>query len=134
MTNLLISCGLSAKSMKKIILLGLFCGVCILNATAQSNALPDAVVAEVSQKDHAIDRSVYMDEEEKICFIDLEQIPVNLRQAAIINDRGDEVMVKSLSEMRVDTIVELDYSDLPKGGYILELRSYRGTTSKAIQL
>ncbi len=81
-----------------------------------------------------IDNSFFMDEEEKVCYIDLERIPVNLKQAALINKEGDEVVVKSLSDERVDTIVELDYSELPGGSYVLELRSYTSTTAKAIQL
>lgn len=81
-----------------------------------------------------IDDSFFMDEEEKVCYIDLEKISVNLKQAALINKEGDEVVVKSLSDERVDTIVELDYSELPGGSYVLELRSYTSTTAKAIQL
>ena len=81
-----------------------------------------------------IDESFFLDDEEKICFIDLERIPVNLKQAAIINKQGDEVVVKSLTDEKVDTIIELDYSELPGGSYVLELRSYTGTTAKAIQL
>ena len=81
-----------------------------------------------------IDESFFMDEEEKVCYIDLEKISVNLKQAALINKEGDEVVVKSLSDERVDKIVELDYSELPGGSYVLELRSYTSTTAKAIQL
>lgn len=119
--------------MKKFLLFGFFIAFCGLGAAAQTSIELEPVIVE-TDNDNAIDRSVYMDEEEKICFIDLEKIPVNLKQAAIINNHGDEVVVKSLTDEPVDTIVELDYSKLPRGGYILELRSYRGTTSKAIQL
>ncbi len=35
------------------------------------------------------DESVFMDKEEKICFVDLEKVPVNLKQAAILNSQGD---------------------------------------------
>ncbi|MDX1409334.1 MAG: hypothetical protein R3330_14405, partial [Saprospiraceae bacterium] len=70
----------------------------------------------------------------KICFLDLEKIPVNLKQAVLINASGDEVVNKPLEELPVNSIVELDYRHLPSGSYILELRSYRGTTHKALRL
>lgn len=99
---------------------------------AQMNFTDDDLVQTSTSVD--IDNSFFMDEEEKVCYIDLERIPVNLKQAALINKEGDEVVVKSLSDERVDTIVELDYSELPGGSYVLELRSYTSTTAKAIQL
>ena len=84
--------------------------------------------------DEILDQSIYMDAEEKICYVDLEKVPVNLWQAALINDHGDEVAVKSLADQPVNTIIEFDYSALPEGPYVLELRSYTGKTQKAVNL
>ena len=119
--------------MQKIAFFILFLVFGALGVCAQTNVEGTDFQSGIETED-PIDRSFYMDEEEKICYIDLEKIPVNLKQAAIINNDGDEVVVKSLTQERVDTIVELDYSELPRGQYVLELRSYRGTTVKAIQL
>ena len=100
---------------------------------AQSAQAQD-VVSSTFGSDEMMDESFFMDADEKICYVDLEKVPVNLKQAAIINNRGDEVVVVSLSDQPVDTIIELDYSALPAGTYMLELQSYTGKTHKAIQL
>ena len=104
----------------------LFIGTVCVNAQVQFT--DDSPKQSASTVD--IDDSFFMDEEEKICYIDLERIPVNLKQAALINKQGDAVVVKSLTDEKVDTIVELDYSELPGGSYVLELRSYTGVTAK----
>lgn len=119
--------------MKKLVIIILCFGLSAAGLTAQSiDNL--AVSTSGMSSDEMIDQSVFMDSEEKICYIDLEKIPVNLKQAAIINHHGDEVVVMSLRDEPVDKIIELDYSDLPQGSYMLELQSYTGKTLKAIQL
>jgi hypothetical protein len=77
---------------------------------------------------------IFMDSDQKICYVDLEKIPHNLRQAVLIDAHGDEVLSKNLVNMRVNSIVELDYRHLPSGSYLLELRSYTGKSHKAIRL
>jgi len=119
--------------MKKLVIIVLCLGLGAFGLTAQTNANLEVSTSTFSS-DEMMDRSVFMDAEEKICYVDLEKVPVNLTQAAIINNHGDEVVVMSLRDEPVDTIIELDYSDLPKGSYMLELRSYTGKTLKAIQL
>ncbi len=87
-----------------------------------------------SSAESSIDNSIFMDEDERICYVDLEQVPFVLTQAVIINKDGDEVLRKSLKEEKVDTIVELSYGELPAGAYLLELRSYNNKAVKALQL
>lgn len=77
---------------------------------------------------------VYLDSEQKVCYVDLEMVRMNLKQAVLINKRGDEVVVKDLMNTPVNSIVELDYSHLPAGSYLLELRSYTGTAHKTVRL
>lgn len=120
-------------SMKKLVVVILLFGIGVVNTIAQSDEASVISNAPIIS-DEMIDRSVFMDTEERICYVDLEQVHVNLKQAAIINNHGDEVLVMSLIDQPVDTIIELDYSDLPHGTYMLELRSYTGKTLKAIQL
>ena len=88
----------------------------------------------ISLSDKAIDSSVFMDAEAKTCYVDLERLPMNLKQAVLINNEGQEVLVMSLTDVPVDSIVELDYSELPSGSYLLELRSYTSKAHKALQL
>lgn len=87
-----------------------------------------------TMSESSIDHSIYMDEDERVCYVDLEKVPFVLTQAVIINKDGDEVLVKSLKEEKVDTIVELSYNELPAGSYLLELRSYNNKAVKALQL
>lgn len=75
-----------------------------------------------------------MDSDQKICYLDLEKIPQNLRQAVLIDAHGDEVLTKSLADIPVNSIVELDYHHLPPGAYLLELRSYTSKSHKALRL
>lgn len=92
----------------------------------------ETTTVETLHADHA--DFVYLDTDEKICFVDLEKVNVNLKQAVLINAAGDEVISKQLQGLPVNSIVELDYSKLPSGAYVLELRSYRGTTHQALRL
>jgi len=123
----------SCLTMNKLVIIVVCLGLSASGMMAQTSERSDVSSAAFNSAE-MIDQSVFMDEEEKICYVDLEKVPVNLTQAAIINNRGDEVVVMSLSNEPVDRIIELDYSDLPAGSYILELRSYTGKTIKAIQL
>ena len=84
--------------------------------------------------DNSLDESVFMDVDSKTCYVDLERLPVNYRQAALINGDGDEVIVKPLNDVPVNSIVELDYSELPSGDYLLELRSYTGASHMSLRL
>ncbi len=119
--------------MKKLVFVVLCTGLFAAAVTAQTNDLLDVNPTTFSSEE-MIDQSVFMDIEEKICYVDLEKIPVNLTQAAIINNHGDEVVVVSLLNEPVNSIIELDYSDLPQGSYMLELSSYTRKTLKIIQL
>jgi len=119
--------------MKKLVFVVLCIGLFAAAVTAQTNDLLDVNPTTFSSEE-MIDQSVFMDIEEKICYVDLEKIPVNLTQAAIINNHGDEVVVVSLLNEPVNSIIELDYSDLPQGSYMLELSSYTCKTLKIIQL
>jgi hypothetical protein len=119
--------------MNKLVIIILCLGVSTAGMMAQSNDQLYASSFAYSSTE-MIDQSVFMDTDEKICYVDLEKVPVILKQAALINDHGDEVVVMSLIDQPVDTIIELDYSELPAGTYVLELSSYTGKTLKALQL
>ena len=105
----------------------------LAGSQAQDGAIADIESVRLATQE-SIDQSVFMDEEERICYVDLEKVPYVLTQAVIIDKEGTEVVSKSLSQERVDTIVELEYGTLPSGSYILELRSHRGKTVKALHL
>lgn len=116
--------------MKQFLLSLIIIMACGLTLSAQS----DWQKTTIKSSSDDIADCVYLDTDEKVCFLDLEKVPVNLKKAVLINSSGDEVLRKGLDNVPVNSIVELDYSKLPAGAYILELRSYRTTAHKTLQL
>ncbi len=121
------------KIMRKSFLFIMFLLLGAIGVSAQ-DAFLSSNTGVTSSSEATIDNSIFMDEDERICYVDLEKVPFVLTQAVIINKDGDEVLRKSLKEEKVDTIVELSYGELPAGAYLLELRSYNNKAVKALQL
>ena len=80
------------------------------------------------------DWSFYIDEEQEIYYIDFEKINVNLNDLKVINADGEVVLEDQLYELPVNTIYELDLSELPEGTYEVALRTFTGVISKEITL
>ncbi|MEO0778473.1 MAG: hypothetical protein AAF146_18040, partial [Bacteroidota bacterium] len=76
----------------------------------------------------------YIDEEQEIYYIDFEKINVNLNDLKVINADGEVVLEDQLYELPVNTIYELDLSELPEGTYEVALRTFTGVISKEITL
>ncbi|MEM1218702.1 MAG: hypothetical protein AAGH79_07310 [Bacteroidota bacterium] len=70
--------------------------------------------------------SFFVDEEQKIYYIDFETINVNLNDIAVKNAAGKIVFQDEVFNLPVNTIYELDMHTFPKGKYVVELRSYTG--------
>ena len=68
----------------------------------------------------------FVDEEQKIYYIDFETINVNLNDIAVKNAAGKVVFQDEVFNLPVNTIYELDMHTFPKGKYVVELRSYTG--------
>lgn len=78
------------------------------------------------------DWSFYIDEEQHIYYIDFEKISVNLNDIRVMNTQNEVVLEDQLHDLPVNTIYELDLSNLPKGNYEIELRSFTGKVKKQV--
>lgn len=76
----------------------------------------------------------YLDKENKVYYIDFESINVNLNDIRVFDQAGELVKSDKLWDLPVNTIYELNISDLKPGNYKIELRSYTGLIEKEIVL
>lgn len=74
----------------------------------------------------------YLDTESKVYYIDFETISVNLSDLKVVNESGEVVKKDNLWNLPVNTIYELDFTDLKPGKYKVELRSYTGIITKEV--
>ena len=59
--------------------------------------------------------SFFYDEENEIYYIDFETISVNLTAVKVVSSTGKEVISDNVEDLPVNTIYELDCSNLAKG-------------------
>lgn len=74
----------------------------------------------------------YLDEENKVYYIDFESISVNLNDIKVVDQAGKVVKSDKLWDLPVNTIYELSVKDLAPGNYKVELRTYTGLIEKEI--
>lgn len=74
----------------------------------------------------------YLDEENKVYYIDFESISVNLNDIKLVDQAGKVVKSDKLWDLPVNTIYELSVKDLAPGNYKVELRTYTGLIEKEI--
>lgn len=110
------------------------------SASAQTSANSHQVVFPNHHSDdkytlNGDDWAFFLDNENKVYYIDFEAISVNLSDLKVVNKDGDVVKSDSkLWDLPVNTIYELNISDLKPGNYQIELRSYTGVIKKEIVL
>ncbi|MCF8246237.1 MAG: hypothetical protein K9J37_05505 [Saprospiraceae bacterium] len=83
---------------------------------------------------HPDEWTFYLDKENKVYYIDFESINVNLSDIRVLDKDGDIVKSDKLWDLPVNTIYELNISDLKPGNYKVELRSYTGMIENEIIL
>ena len=79
-------------------------------------------------------QTFYLDANNKIYYIDFETISVNLSDIKVVNESGRVVRQDDLSDLPVNTIYELDLTDLKPGTYRVELRSYTGLLTREVTI
>jgi len=112
--------------MTRLLFTALLMLACQFLMTAQTN-VPDAPVmaAQLTAKGiPAENLSFFADEEEAVFYIDFESISLNLNEVVIKDKEGATVFMQKVSDLPVDTIYELDYSQFNSGQYFVELHSY----------
>ncbi|MDX1943173.1 MAG: hypothetical protein SFU99_21595 [Saprospiraceae bacterium] len=80
------------------------------------------------------DWTLFVDEENKLYYIDFETLKVNLSDIVVKNQMGEEVFKDKVFNLPVDTIYELDFSTYKAGNYEIELRSFTGIIRKTISI
>jgi len=80
------------------------------------------------------DWTLFVDEENKLYYIDFETLKVNLSDIIVKNQQGEEVFKDKVFNLPVDTIYELDFSAYKSGTYEIELRSFTDIIRKKISI
>jgi len=107
---------------------------CQLFAQSTTSINEDALASSSLLNMSSKDWSFYIDDENHIYYIDFEKISVNLNDIKVKDEAGIIVLEDVLYDLPVDTIYELDMSTYSKGVYTVELRSFTGMISKAIEV
>ena len=76
--------------------------------------------------------SFFVDEENKLYFIDFEKLSFNLSEIVVKNAKNEVIMKEDVLDLPVNTIFELDFSTYKPGSYNVELRSFTGMMQKSI--
>jgi len=124
---------------RKFFLAGCFlaffgCHVAFAQTTAEiapKNAFPAASTELDANED---DWSFFLDEENKLCFIDFETLKVNLSDIIVKNQNGEVVYEDEVFDLPVNTIYEIDFSKLGTGEFDVELRSFTGTMRRSVTI
>lgn len=80
------------------------------------------------------DWTLYADEENKLYYIDFENLKVNLSDIVVKNVNGEVLMKDNVFDLPVNTIYELDFSAYKPGTYEIELRSFTNVIRKKLVL
>lgn len=76
--------------------------------------------------------SFFVDEENKLYYVDFEKLSFNLSDIVIKNDDGEILFKEDVLDLPVNTIFELDFSSYAAGEYEVELRSFTGMLRKKV--
>jgi hypothetical protein len=118
-------------SLASLLTVGLFAA---LPASEITTTGSDDVALTVKDEITTEDEFIFIDSDEKVCYIDFEKITINLKEVSLINQSGQVVFSEDVSDVPVDTIFEIDYSTFAGGKYIVEMKSYITSIHKRVIL
>jgi len=78
--------------------------------------------------------SFFYDAENEIYYIDFETISLNLTKVKVVANNGNAVIADDVADLPVNTIYELDCSQLTNGSYTVELHSYTEVLKKEVSI
>jgi len=78
--------------------------------------------------------SFFFDADNKIYYIDFETISLNLTKVKVVAKDGKAIISDDVADLPVNTIYELDCSQLTEGAYTVELHSYTEIIKKEVTL
>ena len=94
----------------------------------------DMRVKSVDVEKKITDKAIFADEENKIYYIDFENLSVNLSDIILKDNRGKVLIKEDVFDLPVNSIYELDLGKYAKGKYLIELHSFTGIIRKSIQV
>lgn len=97
--------------------------------TTNFSTLPVEKSFEVNE-----DWSFYSDEENKLFYIDFENISANLSDIVVKDSNGKVLFKENVFDLPVNTIYELDCSEYASGEYEVELRSFTNVMRKTFTI
>ena len=80
------------------------------------------------------DWSFYSDEENKLIYIDFENISANLSDITVKNENGKILLKEDVFNLPVNTIYEIDFSEYQPGNYDIELRTFTKVMRKTVTI
>ena len=101
--------------------------------TAKGASAPSSENFSVVTLDHA-DWSFYADDDSRTFYIDFEKINVALSDIIVKDETGEIVFKDDVVGLPVNAIYELNFDELGKGDYVVELRSYTKIIRKNISI
>lgn len=78
--------------------------------------------------------SFFYDADNEIYYIDFETISLNLTKVKVIANDGSAIIADDVADLPVNTIFELDCSQLSNGSYTVELHSYTEILKKEVTI
>ncbi|NJK82966.1 MAG: hypothetical protein HC912_03260 [Saprospiraceae bacterium] len=106
--------------------------VCLLSAqSSQTNNMMSFSGESVEALENST-RSIYTDQENKICFVDFQSLNINLNEIIVRDKSGAIVMEDKVFDLPVDTIYEIHLDQLKGGNYSVELKSFTKVIVKEI--
>ena len=106
-------------------------GFASAQTSASTSDFPDGLNSELKEL-NSENWTFYLDEENKVYYIDFEMFNVNLNDIQIKDESGEVVMKDNLWDLPVNTIYELDLKKFKPGRYDVELRTYTGIIRKNV--
>lgn len=123
---------------KKVLMMFLLCIGFTQLTFAQTTASENDNITPSSSQELALqeneDWSLYIDEENRIYYIDFEHLKVNLSDIIVKNESGRILFKDDVFDLPVNTIYEIDFSKYKAGSYQIELRSFTGVIRKRVTL
>lgn len=76
----------------------------------------------------------YSDEENRVYYIDFENLSVNLSDVSVLRKNGEVIFREDVFELPVNTIYEIDFKQFGAGQYDIELRSFTRVIRRSVSI
>lgn len=92
----------------------------------------------ISSNDNAVEISenwsFYADEENRLYYIDFQNLKVNLSDIVVKDQNGKVLLKDDVFDLPVNTIYELDFNQYGSGNYEIEMHSFTEIIRKSVTI